>query len=651
MNILLINHYAGSPRHGMEYRPYYLAREWVRLGHKVRIVASAQSHVRAQSPQLAGQARLDEIIDGIQYTWFETPRYAGNGIARVRNMAAFVARLYREGRELARAFKPDLVIASSTYPMDIWPAHRIAKLAAAKLVFEVHDMWPLSPIELGGMSRRHPFIMLVQAAEDYAYRHADVVISMLPKVHEYMQSRGMAPHKLHIVPNGIDPAEWLADAPALQGTAVDILANLRAQGWSIVGHAGTQGLSNALDIFLDTAKLMQGEKVAFVLVGGGPAKSALQQRAKTEGLQNVRFIDAVEKAQIPALLQWFDVAYIGVRRMPLYRFGIAPNKLMDYMMAGRPVVMAIEAGNDPVTEAGCGLTVKPEDPHSVAKGIRALLALSADERKAMAQRGREFVMKNHTYPVLGQRFLTAIQSLKEGTADNHAQVKMDEPQALIARYARRKAGTQYSLLRPEVWLGVQERQHAMLRMFAQDIGWRDLANVKLSDVGCGGGGNLLDFLRFGFAPKNLCGIELLPERAAMARQILPAALVVHEGDANAVSILPASQHVVFQSVVFSSLLDDRFQQELAARMWHWVKPGGGILWYDFIYNNPANPDVRGVPVKRVRQLFPEGEMTVRRITLAPPISRRVCRIHPNIYHVFNAIPLLRTHVLCWIHKR
>jgi len=407
LNILLINHYAGSPWHGMEYRPYYLAREWVRLGHKVKIVASAQSHVRAQQPELRGQSRLDEIIDGIQYTWFDTPAYAGNGVARVRNMAAFVIRLYREGERLARYFKPDLVIASSTYPMDIWPAHRIAKMAKCRLVFEVHDLWPISPMELGGMSRWHPFIMLVQAAEDYAYRHADAVVSMLPKVREYMESRGMAPYKLHIVPNGIDPAEWLEKHPALNGAALETLSRLHAQGWSIVGHAGAQGVSNALDIFLDAAKLMGEEKVAFVLVGGGSARGSLQQKAQAEDLKNVWFIDPVRKEQIPALLQWFDVAYIGVRRKPLYRFGIAPNKLMDYMMAGRPIVMAIEAGNDPVAEANCGLTVKPGDPHSVAQGIRRLLTLSEGERKAMAYRGRKFVLENHTYPVLGQRFLEA----------------------------------------------------------------------------------------------------------------------------------------------------------------------------------------------------------------------------------------------------
>ena len=407
MNILLINHYAGSPRHGMAYRPYYLAREWVRLGHRVLIVGADNSHIRAHQPELAGTARLDETIDGVDYSWYRTPAYRGNGVGRVRNMAAFVNALYRDSKRLARAYKPDVVIASSTYPMDIWPAHRIAKLANAKLLFEVHDLWPLSPMELGGMSKWHPFIMLVQQAEDYAYRHADIVVSILPKVREYMVSRGLAPEKLHLVPNGIDPGEWQVNSPGLRDDARNLLGTLRAQGTAILGYAGTHGVSNALDNMLGAARLMQGEKVAFVLVGGGPNKESLRERAEREKLDNTYFLDPVEKNRIPSLLLCFDIAYIGWHRHPLYRFGIAPNKLMDYMMAGCPVLHAVAAGNDPVREAGCGLTVEPDDPQAAAQGIRSLLALAADERRAMGQKGKAFVLENLTYPVLGQRFLAA----------------------------------------------------------------------------------------------------------------------------------------------------------------------------------------------------------------------------------------------------
>ena len=406
MNILLINHYAGSPQHGMEYRPYYLAREWVRAGHQVQIIASSTSHVRSSAPILNNQERLDETIDGIQYTWFKTPTYTGNGISRVKNMAAFVLRLFREGSTIANTFKPDIVIASSTYPMDIWPAHRIAKLANAKLIFEVHDLWPLSPMELGGMSKWHPFILLVQQAEDYAYHHSDVVVSMLPKVRAYMESRGMASHKLHIIPNGIDPAEWQNDnLPELETSISTQLSQFKHQGIPIVGYAGAHGVANALETLLDTAQLLKDEKIAFVLVGGGPDKETLLKRVEREKIENVVLLNSVKKNQIPALLQHFDIAYIGLQSQPLFRFGIAPNKLMDYMMAARPVLMAIDSGNDPVTEAGCGLTVPPENPQAIAQGIRQLLTLSKTEREIMGQHGRDYILQNHTYPVLAKHFL------------------------------------------------------------------------------------------------------------------------------------------------------------------------------------------------------------------------------------------------------
>lgn len=226
---------------------------------------------------------------------------------------------------------------------------------------------------------------------------------------------------------------------------------------------------------------------------------------------------------------------------------------------------------------------------------------------------------------------------------------MTEPQQVAERYARRRVGDRYSLLRPEVWQMVHERQRAMLKLFAR-AGVHDLSALRLLEVGCGQGGNLLELLRLGFAPEHLAGIELLPERLAQARRCLPAALVLHEGDALQAPVADASQDIVFVATVFSSLLDDAFQQQLAAAMWRWVKPGGAVLWYDFTVDNPRNPDVRGVPLARVRELFPHGRIDPRRITLAPPLARAVCRLGAGLYPVFNALPLLRTHVLAWVEK-
>ncbi len=404
MNILLINHYAGSPRHGMEYRPYYLAREWVKLGHRVQIVAATFSHVRSHQLNTVG----DETIDSIAYRWIATPPYTGNGIGRVLNIWAFLTQVWKDSGHWVTQFQPDVVIASSTYPMDIWVARRIARLAHARLVYEIHDLWPASLIELSGMSPRHPFAMLCQKAENDACRDADRVISMLPKVAEHLAAHGLDLRKLHIVPNGIDPGEWSTPADPLSDELVAHIACRQRAGQQLVVYTGSHGEPNALDVLLDAAVRLRGEAYAFVLVGDGHEKARLAARIAGEGLANVAMFSPVPKSQIPTLLAQADIAYIGWKRQPLYRFGIAPNKLMDYMMAGVPVLHSVEAGNDPVAEAGCGLTVAPESPEAVMQGLRQLATLSPGARRAMGERGRRFVLVHHSYPVLARKFLEAV---------------------------------------------------------------------------------------------------------------------------------------------------------------------------------------------------------------------------------------------------
>jgi len=223
-----------------------------------------------------------------------------------------------------------------------------------------------------------------------------------------------------------------------------------------------------------------------------------------------------------------------------------------------------------------------------------------------------------------------------------------ELEAIAARYARRVPSDRYSLLRPEVWQMLQERQRALWRRLAERPGAPQ--DWCLTEVGCGAGGNLLEMLRLGLAPEHLSGIELLPERYQAARQVLPAAVHLHLGDASQVPLQDASQDMVLQSTLFSSILSDAVQQQLAEAMWRWLKPGGAVLWYDFIVDNPRNPDVRGVPLRRLRALFPAGRLRVQRVTLAPPLARAVCRLHPAAYTLFNVIPWLRTHVLAVIEK-
>ena len=203
MNFLIINHYAGAPGLGMELRPYYFARELIKKGHKVTIVASSYSHYRAKQPKVDNELEK-EIIESISYYWIKTPQYKRNNAKRILNIFIFLFKLYLNKKKITSDNNFDIVIASSTYPLDIYPSEWFAKKFKAKLIYEVHDLWPLSPMVLGNYSKNNPFIILLQIAENYAYKKCDYVISLLDNAKDHIVEHGLKPEKFHYIPNGID---------------------------------------------------------------------------------------------------------------------------------------------------------------------------------------------------------------------------------------------------------------------------------------------------------------------------------------------------------------------------------------------------------------------------------------------------------------
>lgn len=404
MNILYINHYAGSPKLGMEYRPYYLAKEWVKLGHNVTIVCATYSHVRSIQPEISNDF-IEEDIDGIKYLWITTPKYEGNGLGRVKNIFTFIFKIYKRINWFVKTKSPDLVIASSTYPLDNYIAKRIAKKAKAKHVYEVHDLWPLSLIELGGFSTRHPFIMLLQHAENFAYKNCDKVVSMLPKAKDHMISHGLKSEKFTFIPNGIELCE---SDHSLPNEHQKTLEEIKSKNLRIVGYAGTHGVANALDFFIDAISSINNPEIAFVFVGKGYEKENLIEQARRNNISNIWFLPPVEKTAMPLLLEQFDILYIGWRKKSIYRFGICPNKLMDYMYAGKPIIHAVEAGNDLVKDSNCGLSIRPESIEELKDAINVLIDMPGDELGRMGDNGKKYVIDNHEYRVLAKQFLDSI---------------------------------------------------------------------------------------------------------------------------------------------------------------------------------------------------------------------------------------------------
>jgi glycosyltransferase involved in cell wall biosynthesis len=403
MNIILINHYAGSPTQGGSFRPFYLSREWVRMGHNVTIISASWTHFLNDPDETVSDFQEDNL-EGINYIRLKTPKYNGNGLKRALNIFAFVAQLYRYTDRIIEKLSPDVIINSSIYPLDTYPARYLADKANARLIFEVRDLWPLSPIELGGMSPSHPFIKLMQRAEDSAYRHSDRVVCLLPKAEEHAIEHGMNPGKFNWIPNGVALDEWEENddvLPDLYRVALDRAD--REQTFKI-GYAGAHGIANSLSSLLEAAALLKDRSITIFLIGQGAEKAALEQQAAAMNLKNVIFLPPMSKVLIPKLLRELDVLYISLQNQRLFRFGISPNKLMDYMMAGKPIISAISAGNDPVSEADCGLSITPEDPQSIANAIQTLMDASESQRQAMGKRGKQYVIENHDYRVLARKF-------------------------------------------------------------------------------------------------------------------------------------------------------------------------------------------------------------------------------------------------------
>lgn len=418
MNILYICHYAGGLKYGMAFRPYYLAREWIRKGHRVRIITADFSHLRSINPHIEEDFSV-ENIDGIEYQWIKAGKYSGNSVRRALSMFCFVGKIWLKAKRIEAEFLPDVVISSSTYPLDTYAAQRIKKMRDARhqkdiigyncnqcvYIHEGHDLWPLTLTEIGGMDSRHPFVKIMGMAERAAYRNADGVVSILPNTLPHIIGLGRSPERPFIhIPNGIVADDW-QNVMDIDSEIRFQFDRLRQQGKFIVLYLGGHAISNALSFFVEAARLLRNdERFSFVLVGQGTEKRELEAKVKELMLRNVFFFPSVYKSQVPLVLSLADVLYVGARRCSIYRFGVSMNKVYDYMMAAKPIIYGVDAYNNEVNKSGCGIVIPPENPEAIVKAIYKLYDMDYKTRFKMGEKGKNWVLNNAEYKILGDVF-------------------------------------------------------------------------------------------------------------------------------------------------------------------------------------------------------------------------------------------------------
>ena len=409
-SVWIICQHAGAPKYGMNYRPYNLGRELSAQGVDVTIIGSPFSHQFFAQPKLHEGNYTIENIDGMRYCWIRTADYPeSQSLARVRAWWDFSWRLLPlSSRSIELGIPaPDTILVSSPPPYAILPASRLAKKFGSRLVFEARDLWPLSLIGLGGHSPLHPFILFTQWVENFAYKNSDAVVSVPPLAEPYMQQHGLKEKKFYHIPNGVNTERESLES---NEDSSELIHNALPGKGFIVGYSGTVGLANGLSYFVDAAELVKGHsKIGFAIIGDGADIPYLEARAREKKLENIAFIPAVSKTKIPSILTELDACFLSLKREKVFEYGVSPTKLFDYLLAAKPVIMAVESGNDIVGRAGCGIKIEPENPNAIAEAILFLSGLSAEERKAMGNAGEAFVLKNHDWRNLGKMYAKVLE--------------------------------------------------------------------------------------------------------------------------------------------------------------------------------------------------------------------------------------------------
>ena len=396
--IWVLNQTAGKLDSGWGERHFNFSKFWVEKGYSVKIVSGSYNHLFINQPKISNKnVTIEEVDKDITFCWVRIPKYDGGSIFKLWSMMVFAFKvLFLKSSQLER---PSIILVSS---MPIFPIlsgiYLKKKFKTEKLLFEIRDLWPLTPIYLSGYSKFHPMIILMSWIEKIGYQKSDSIISLLPNARSYINKISGDATKFNWISNGID--ENLLPKESLPKFVRDQIPTNKF----IIGYAGTMGMANALEYLIEASILMkQHTEIHFVLVGNGYLKESLMQ--KTVGNLNITYIDKINKGQVQNMLNYFDVCFIGRNNTPLFDFGVASNKYFDYMLASKPVLESSNFIKSPVELSNCGITVLPESGKAIVDGILEFQKMSTKKLERIGKNGHIYVRKYHNFEFLSDKYL------------------------------------------------------------------------------------------------------------------------------------------------------------------------------------------------------------------------------------------------------
>lgn len=407
MKIWLVNHYAVPPQYYPLARPSLFAKNLMKMGHEVTIIAASTVH-NSDMNMIQGSEKIKkETIDGIPYVFVKCVEYQGNGIKRVLNILEFAFKLRAVCESLEQ---PDVLIATSFDPISCWQAIRYAKKHHIKAIAEIADLWPETLVAYGKAGANHPVVRLLRAIEKKIYRDADAVVFTMEGAYDYIKEQeweNIIPReKVHCINNGIDLSEFDANSAAYEVPDADLL---REDRFNVV-YTGSIRAVNNLGILLDSAKKLSDPDIQILVWGDGDELEHLKERCETEQISNVIFKGKVEKKYIPYITKHADVNILHNTETPIMRFGLSLNKMFDYLAAGKPILVDFHGNYNPVLTNGAGIETRSNAPEDIAAGIERMAHMDPDERSRLGAQAR-MAAENYDFQKLTGDLNDLIRSL------------------------------------------------------------------------------------------------------------------------------------------------------------------------------------------------------------------------------------------------
>lgn len=404
-SIWYVSKYVAPPGSGTAGgRGYLLMKELAHMGHKV-VVITSDSNQLAAPPQLDADYLLEEV-DGIQLWWVRTLKYTvAKSIRRILSWLHFEWRLmWLPKKNLP---KPDVVVVSSLSLLTVLNGLWWKTRYKCRLVFEIRDIWPLTITEEGGFNQSNPFVWGLGIVERLGYKYADAIVGTMPNLGEHVRNVLGYPRPTHCIPMGVD-----VDLYAMTAALPDGFEEINfPRDKFIVAHVGSIGITNALDTFLECAQVMSvSPHIHFLVVGDGDMRETY--RRQYAHLTNLTFAPRVAKTMVQSVLSQCDLLYFSVHASKVWQYGQSLNKVIDYMMSGKPIVASYTGFPSMINEADCGSYVPAGDVKALQNEVQHYAQMQEAERVAMGARGKSWLLANRQYPKLAEDYLAIMLNSK-----------------------------------------------------------------------------------------------------------------------------------------------------------------------------------------------------------------------------------------------